>query len=338
MHLYANSEEDKKDLYQEIVLQAWKTYSAFRGNAKFSTWLYQLCLNTIFTIQRKINWIEYTDTTKFEETHTTMSGNDEVDRLYKAIRKLTETERAIVSLHLDGYDNKEVGELIGINRKSCRGKISQDKTTISNTIKKYIMDIENIWKQTSGSDEALNTLLQQNDFSNLHSKLPLKKLKKNLLIGIMWALLITAGYITLCFFIHFWQVYFSLGVLIIFNTWIMLESWGLYKQTPSSITPSNSLKDEITSNYNSFQKWLSLQLKVSLIVYPIATAGGFIIVGVLGSGKSVEDFLYNPRMLVILGITVLVFIPLSYYAAKWMFNHAYGKHLKRLKATIDTLS
>jgi len=53
VHLYATSEEDKKDLYQEILLQAWKTYSAFRGDAKFSTWLYRLCLNTIFTIHER---------------------------------------------------------------------------------------------------------------------------------------------------------------------------------------------------------------------------------------------------------------------------------------------
>ena len=200
------------------------------------------------------------------------------------------------------------------------------------------MDIENIWQQSSGSDDTLKKLLQQDDFSKLHSKLPLKKLKKNLLMGMIWAVIITIAYITLFFFIHLWQVYFSLGVLIIFNTWIMFESWKLYKQTPSTITPLNSLKQELTNNYDGFQSWWSLQLKVSLVVYPIATAGGFIMGGVLGSGKSVEDFLYNPRMLGILGITVLVFMPLSYYAAKWVFNHAYGKHLKKLKLLIDELS
>ena len=200
------------------------------------------------------------------------------------------------------------------------------------------MDIENIWKQNSGSDDALNKLLQQYDFGNLHSKLPLKKLKKNLLMGMIWALLITAGYITLFFFLHFWQVYFCLGVLIIFNTWIMIESRKLYKEIPSTITPSNSIKQELINNYNSFKKWWSLQLKVSLMVYPIAAAGGFIIGGVLGSGKTVEAFLYNFRMLGILAITILVLMPISYYAAKWVYNHAYGKHLKKLRLLIDELS
>jgi DNA-directed RNA polymerase specialized sigma24 family protein len=51
--LYYTSDEDKKDLYQEIVLQALKTYPAFRGDAKFSTWLYRLSINTILTLKKK---------------------------------------------------------------------------------------------------------------------------------------------------------------------------------------------------------------------------------------------------------------------------------------------
>lgn len=135
VHLYSNTAEDKKDLYQEIVLQAWKTYSAFRGEAKFSTWLYRLCLNTIFTIQRKKNKIDYTDITKFEETHFTTSGNDEVDRLYKAIRTLSETERAIASLHLDGFDNKEVGELMGITPNLAGVKLHRIKQQLATLLK-----------------------------------------------------------------------------------------------------------------------------------------------------------------------------------------------------------
>ena len=135
VHLYANTDEDKKDLYQEIVLQAWKTYSAFRGDAKFSTWLYRLCLNTIFTIQRKTNRIEYTDTAKFEESYFRAPGNDEADRLYTAIRTLPETERAIISLHLDGYDNKEVSELLGITPNLVGVKLHRIKQQLATLLK-----------------------------------------------------------------------------------------------------------------------------------------------------------------------------------------------------------
>jgi RNA polymerase sigma-70 factor (ECF subfamily) len=135
VHLYATSEEDKKDLYQEILFQAWKTYSSFRGEAKFSTWLYRLSLNTIFTIQRKTNKIEYTDTTKYEEHLFTTPDNDEKERLYKAIRTLPETERAIVSLHLDGYDNKEVSEFLGITANLVGVKLHRAKQQLTTLLK-----------------------------------------------------------------------------------------------------------------------------------------------------------------------------------------------------------
>ena len=135
VHIYANTEEDKNDLYQEIVLQAWKTYPAFRGEAKFSTWLYRLCLNTILTIKRKTNKIEYTDISKFEESYFTTSGNDEADRLYKAIRTLPETERAIISLNLDGYDNKEISDLIGITANLVGVKLHRIKQHLATLLK-----------------------------------------------------------------------------------------------------------------------------------------------------------------------------------------------------------
>ena len=135
VHLYATSEEDKKDLYQEILFQAWKTYSSFRGEAKFSTWLYRLSLNTIFTIQRKTNKVEYTDTTKYEEQLITTSSDDEKERLYKVIRTLSDTERAIVSLHLDGYDNKEAGELLGITANLVGVKLHRAKQQLTTLLK-----------------------------------------------------------------------------------------------------------------------------------------------------------------------------------------------------------
>lgn len=197
--------------------------------------------------------------------------------------------------------------------------------------------MESIWQQGSKGDDALNNLLDQGDLSRLQSRMPLRKLRNNLVTGMVWALVITCGYIIVLFSFMQWLVYITIGVLIVFNIVIMAESWKLYRKTPSAITPSNSLKQELTVHYNSFQKWWSVQQKLSLFVYPIAAAGGFILGGSAGSGKPVEDFLYNPRIFGILGLTVLVLVPLCYFGARWMFNYTYGKHLKQLKATIDEL-
>ena len=53
VNLYADDFEDRKDLYQEIVLQSWSAYPRFKGESKFSTWLYKISLNVAITFLNK---------------------------------------------------------------------------------------------------------------------------------------------------------------------------------------------------------------------------------------------------------------------------------------------
>jgi RNA polymerase sigma factor (sigma-70 family) len=56
--LYVYHEEDKKDLYQEILLQAWKSFANFKGTSKFSTWLYKVSLHTALSFKRRDKPVE----------------------------------------------------------------------------------------------------------------------------------------------------------------------------------------------------------------------------------------------------------------------------------------
>lgn len=51
--LYTHTADAHNDLFQEITIQLWKAYPQFRGDAKFSTWMYRVALNTAITIYRK---------------------------------------------------------------------------------------------------------------------------------------------------------------------------------------------------------------------------------------------------------------------------------------------
>lgn len=200
------------------------------------------------------------------------------------------------------------------------------------------MDIENIWQQSSSGDEDLRRLLENIDPEKLSSRLPLKKLRFNLLAGIVLAIFITIGYVMLFLVIPVWQVRVALCVVTVFNVVVMVDSWKLYNKTPGTVSAYRPLKEELTRHYSSFQKWWRIQERMGLFVYPIAATGGFILGGVEGSGKTAEAFLYNPRMIIILGVALVVLVPLCYYMARWMFNYAYGKHLKKIKGLIDELS
>jgi RNA polymerase sigma-70 factor (ECF subfamily) len=134
--LYANDAEEKKDLYQEVLLQAWKGWAAFRQDAKFSTWLYRICLNTIFTQQRKKRPVQYKDSLEAISPNVKNSSVEKEDaaRLYQAIRQLTETDRAIISMHLDGYENSEIGEMLGISNNHVAVKLHRIKQQLANLL------------------------------------------------------------------------------------------------------------------------------------------------------------------------------------------------------------
>jgi RNA polymerase sigma factor (sigma-70 family) len=131
--LYARDPEEKMDLYQEIILNAWKGWASFRREAKFSTWLYRICLNTIFTQKRKTGIIDYKDSLEDvspQVQHSSMQQEDSAS-LRRAIRLLSETDRAMVSLHLDGFENNEIAELLGITANHVAVKLHRCKQQLS---------------------------------------------------------------------------------------------------------------------------------------------------------------------------------------------------------------
>ncbi len=140
--LYANDSEEKKDLYQEILLQAWKGLPSFRGDAKFSTWLYRTSLNTILTQKRKVNRLSYAENEQLESISPYVLNQsvatEESVQLRQAMRKLQETDRAILSLHLDGYENNEIAAMIGITNNHVAVKLHRCKQQLSNLIKSKI--------------------------------------------------------------------------------------------------------------------------------------------------------------------------------------------------------
>lgn len=135
VNLYASDAEERKDLYQEVVLQCWKGWESFRGESKFSTWLYRVSLNTVFTAKRKKNRIDYPEHAPEEVgVGPSVLENERAEVLYAAIRRLPETDRAIITLHLDGYANQEIAEMMGITANSINVKLFRIRERLSNLL------------------------------------------------------------------------------------------------------------------------------------------------------------------------------------------------------------
>lgn len=136
--LYANSFEDRNDLYQEILFNAWKSIQSFQGKSKFSTWLYQVALNTILTFNRKrkkpISYHDAMEDLIVSVPPQTDKGED-IQRLYQAIRQLSETDRVIITLNLEGYDNPEIADILGITSNYIGVKLYRIKNQLQTLLK-----------------------------------------------------------------------------------------------------------------------------------------------------------------------------------------------------------
>ncbi|HYQ58035.1 MAG TPA: sigma-70 family RNA polymerase sigma factor [Draconibacterium sp.] len=135
---YASNTNDREDLFQEICLQLWKSYPNFRHEAKFSTWMYRVALNTAIGNIRKNK-----DIPGFVQ----LSGNDKVadDRteeieqvklLYQSISKLNRIDKAIILLWLEEKSYDEIATIIGITTSNVGVKLVRIKQKLEALVAK----------------------------------------------------------------------------------------------------------------------------------------------------------------------------------------------------------
>ena len=133
--LYTSNQDAHKDLFQEITIQLWKAYPKFRGDSKFSTWMYRVALNTAITLYRKSkrrvptqNYDSVIFKIKADEYDAT--EEQQLKLMYNAIRQLGDIDKALVFLYLEEKDYAEISETLGISEVNARVKMNRIKNKL----------------------------------------------------------------------------------------------------------------------------------------------------------------------------------------------------------------
>lgn len=130
-HLYAADAEDARDLFQEIVLQAWTGYQRYRGDAAIGTWLYRVALNTAITHKRKKNkhYPAYLpDITAIQMTDEMNCTDAEAYKLmHQMIGTLPPLDKALVLLYLEDRPHAEIADILGISTSNVGTKLNRIK-------------------------------------------------------------------------------------------------------------------------------------------------------------------------------------------------------------------
>lgn len=137
--MYCDQEECRSDLFQDILLQLWKSYPSFNKKSKFSTWMYRVALNTAIAQFRK-------DKKNTEDCKSEIPENISEEQIYedqedrrnlvqKAINKLSKAEKAIIILYMDDYPYEEIAEITGMTISNVGVKINRIKTKLQKILR-----------------------------------------------------------------------------------------------------------------------------------------------------------------------------------------------------------
>lgn len=133
--MYTETKTDREDLRQEIVYQLWKSWAGFRGDSKVSTWVYRVALNTsVSRVRKRKSLIDYLPFLP-ERGEPPPEEDDQMEGLFRAIRQLPKTDRALVALYFEDLSHVEIGRTLGISENAVAARLHRIKNKLKKLLK-----------------------------------------------------------------------------------------------------------------------------------------------------------------------------------------------------------
>jgi RNA polymerase sigma factor (sigma-70 family) len=137
--IYTDNAEDHQDLFQEITVQLWRSFPGFKGEAKFSTWMYKVALNTAMTLFRKpqkrgLQQADVDVSSLKMEYEVYEDDEYKLKKMYKAIHELSDVDKALIMMYLEDKSYREIGEILGITEGNARVKMNRAKNNLKTKI------------------------------------------------------------------------------------------------------------------------------------------------------------------------------------------------------------
>jgi RNA polymerase sigma factor (sigma-70 family) len=125
------------DLAQEAFIKAYKALSAFRGDSKFSTWLYRITFNIAANRWRgkKIQWRELDDNEEVECETSEIDQYHAKKDLAAAMQLLSPAQKMAISLCFeDGFSHEEAALVMGLPLGTLKTHINRGKQKLQHAL------------------------------------------------------------------------------------------------------------------------------------------------------------------------------------------------------------
>lgn len=144
--------EEAEDTAQEVFLQMYQSLHSFKGNSKFSTWLYRIAVTKALEAERKkktkkrfavitsvfgLNKEEET-VTDFYHPGVSLAEKEQAAVLFKALKKLPETQRAaFVLIKTEGLSYDEASAVLKASVKAVEALMHRAKENLRKILQQY---------------------------------------------------------------------------------------------------------------------------------------------------------------------------------------------------------
>jgi RNA polymerase sigma-70 factor (ECF subfamily) len=133
--VYAPDADAEKDLYQDILVQLWRALPSFDGSSRPDTWLYRVALNTALAQKRQQT---ARASATLDESNPiwrnpipapdeSLEAKQRLERLYSAIARLDDVDKAVVMMYLDEKSHREIADVLGITESYVGVKLHRIK-------------------------------------------------------------------------------------------------------------------------------------------------------------------------------------------------------------------
>lgn len=132
-YIYAEKEYID-DYYQEVLIQLWLSFPHFRGDAKLSTWIYKISLNTCISFVRKKKRKPLSKPLCLEVDiyDNDFEKRQQLEELYNLINKLNKLEKSVILLWLEERSYDEIASITGLSRANVATKLRRIKDKLKN--------------------------------------------------------------------------------------------------------------------------------------------------------------------------------------------------------------
>jgi RNA polymerase sigma-70 factor (ECF subfamily) len=133
-----NDDMEAEDVMQEAFLSAFKKIETYKGEVSFGAWLKRIVVNRSldYLKKRKVKFEEINERTTEIKDYQMETKEVDIQMLKKAIQKLPDGYRIVLSLYLiEGYDHEEISQILGISNSSSRTQLLRAKNKLKALLK-----------------------------------------------------------------------------------------------------------------------------------------------------------------------------------------------------------